>query len=109
MHFNYYWQSVNYLAQMVWGTKTETGNDLVARLCEEAGELAQAIRKYEEGVRFGHDESPGTKEAIYDELQDLLFMTARIAIAYGFNLNDVAKESLRKIYRRIEKNGKADL
>ena len=96
-----YQTEVYRLASQVWGDKQETGNDLIARLCEEVGELAQAIRKYEEGVRFGHQEKPGTKETIEDELADVMFMVGRISNAYSLDLDRVMERSIAKIEGRI--------
>jgi NTP pyrophosphatase (non-canonical NTP hydrolase) len=74
---------------------------LVALLCEETGELAQAVRKLGER-RWGHpDEHPGSADAVLKELGDVLFLAARLADLAGVRLEDAARGVLAKIEARL--------
>jgi NTP pyrophosphatase (non-canonical NTP hydrolase) len=70
-------------------------------LTEELGELARALRKL--GVkRWGHeDEAIGSKEDVAEELGDLLFLIARVALITGVDLDDAAFAAIGKIERRL--------
>jgi len=92
------------LASQAW---PEDANDpalvprLVALLLEESGELAQAVRLLA-GPRMGHPgEVAGTIEHVEDELGDVLFVLARIALATGASLDRAAQRVIGKIERRI--------
>lgn len=75
---------------------------LLSLLLEEAGELAQAVRKTT-GPRLGHPgEAGATIEHVEDELGDVLFLLARIALATGVDLERAAARVVAKIERRIE-------
>lgn len=74
---------------------------LIARLAEETGELAQAVRLLA-GPRMGHPgEAAGSIEQVEDELGDVLFVAARIALATGASLERAAQRVVVKIERRI--------
>jgi len=92
------------LAPLAW---PEDANDpalvprLVALLLEESGELAQAVRLLA-GPRMGHPgEVAGAIEHVEDELGDVLFVLARIALATGASLDRAAQRVIGKIERRI--------
>lgn len=73
---------------------------LIARLCEETGELARAVRKLS-GPRLGHpDEEPGTPQQVQDELGDVLFLCARLAGLCGVSLSAAAVGVLAKVQER---------
>jgi NTP pyrophosphatase (non-canonical NTP hydrolase) len=74
---------------------------LMMLLTEELGELARALRKL--GVkRWGHeDEAIGSKEDVAEELGDLLFLIARVALITGVDLDDAAFAAIGKIERRL--------
>lgn len=70
-------------------------------LTEELGELARALRKLG-STRWGHeDEAVGSKEDVVEELGDLLFLLARVALITGVNLEDAASAVVGKIERRL--------
>lgn len=74
---------------------------LIARLAEETGELAQAVRLLA-GPRPGRPgEMAATLAEIEDELGDCLFLLARIANATGASLEVAAQRVIAKIERRI--------
>lgn len=74
---------------------------LIARLAEECGELAQAVRLLA-GPRLGHPgEAAGSIEYVEDELGDCLFLLARLALATGASLERAAQRVIGKIERRI--------
>lgn len=107
MHFKAFQFEARQLAAKAW-TKDlkrsvdEQADRLIARLAEETGELSQALRKYYEGTRFGHQEIPGTRDAIKDELGDGLFLYARIANLYDIDLEESVQMVLAKIEGRIK-------
>jgi len=79
----------------------ELADSLIARLAEETGELARAVRKLWRR-RFGHpDEAQGTRDEVLDELGDVLFLTARIATLCSVSLEEAAWRVVGKIERRI--------
>lgn len=74
---------------------------LIARLVEETGELAQAVRLLA-GPRLGHPgEEAGSIERVEDEIGDVLFVVARLALATGASLERAAQRAIGKIERRI--------
>ena len=78
---------------------------LIARLAEETGELAQAVRLLA-GPRPGRrGEVAATQAEIEDELGDCLFLLARIALATGADLEAAAWRVIGKIERRIRDEG----
>lgn len=75
---------------------------LLSLLLEEAGELAQAVRLLA-GPRRGHPgEAAASIEQVEDEIGDVLFLLARIALATGASLETAAWRVIGKIERRIE-------
>lgn len=75
---------------------------LIARLAEETGELAQAVRLLA-GPRPGRRGEVATTVAeIEDELGDCLFLLARLAVATGASLKAAAWRVVAKIERRID-------
>ncbi|WP_374712261.1 MazG nucleotide pyrophosphohydrolase domain-containing protein [Symbiobacterium terraclitae] len=84
-----------------WSADPAIAARLLALMLEEAGELAQVVRK-RAGPRLGHPgEAAATLAEIEDELGDCLFLLARIANATGASLEAAAKRVTAKIERRI--------
>lgn len=98
------------LAAIIWPDDrpgVPLADALIARLCEETGELAQAVRRHGR-LRFGHgDEVSGTELDVLEELGDVLFLLARIADLAGVELGDAAVAVVEKIQRRMEAQGVA--
>ncbi|MBC9783524.1 hypothetical protein H1S01_03230 [Heliobacterium chlorum] len=82
------------------------GDQLTARLCEEVGELARAVRRF--GChRIGHpDEKPGTTDEVIDEIGDVLFLTARIAELCDVKLSEAAGKVIIKLEQRMRERQK---
>lgn len=92
------------LAPLAWPEDRDNphlADCLIARLAEETGELAQAVRLLA-GPRMGHpEEAGGSIEQVEDELGDCLFVLARLALATGASLEAAAQRVVAKIERRI--------
>lgn len=79
--------------------------ELLMYLTEEVGELARALRKVG-AKRWGHeDEEAGSLEDVTEELGDVLFLLARIALISGIDLEDAATLVLGKINLRVSQSG----
>jgi NTP pyrophosphatase (non-canonical NTP hydrolase) len=75
----------------------------VSRLCEEAGELAQAVNRRESmGLKASKDAPPADAE-FAQEVQDVLRAALGLAAHYGL-LGDVER-SVERSYRRCQRNG----
>lgn len=73
-------------------------------LTEEMGELVHAIRK-SRGTRWGHEnETPGSTNAITEELGDVLFLMARVSLILDIDLGEAASNVLQKIEQRISRS-----
>lgn len=71
-------------------------------LAGESGELINKVKKV-----FRDDDGQMTdekKEAIKQELGDVLWYTAQLATALGFTLEDVARSNLAKLNDRKNRN-----
>ncbi len=88
----------------------ENAFDILARLTEESGEVAQEVRKMEKtGAKVFFDIST-SKEKLADELVDVLNVIASIANFYDMDLsaesdrrNKHIKEALKIDYKEWEK------
>ncbi|MEM0123430.1 MAG: nucleoside triphosphate pyrophosphohydrolase family protein [Conexivisphaerales archaeon] len=67
---------------------------LTLGLTGEAGEVANKIKKE---IR---DNEPVNEEEIKSELGDVLWYLSELALAYGFNLEEIAKSNIRKLQDR---------
>ncbi|MNC13560.1 MazG nucleotide pyrophosphohydrolase domain protein [compost metagenome] len=75
----------------------------VGLLCEEAGELAQAVRRVVDG-RDSHDKEENMNEqekidAVKEEIGDVLRELANIANRYGITLDEAFKYHREKLQR----------
>lgn len=83
----------------------QLADSLIARLCEEAGEVAQAVRRHTR-KRWGHEgEEPGSSQAVAEEIGDLLFVTVRLAALCGVNLDQAQEAVLTKFRQRLAVSG----
>lgn len=102
MYFKEFQSTVQKLAETVWPESSGDAVHLFALLLEETGELAQTVRKTA-GPRLGHPgEVTATIEQVEDEIGDVLFLLARIALATGADLEAAACRVIDKIERRIQ-------
>lgn len=70
-------------------------------LCSESGELAG---KYKKIIRDKQGIVTGTeKEALMDELSDVLWYCANIAYEIGYKLDDVAEHNINKLFSRKDR------
>ena len=72
-------------------------------LGNEAGEVLGKIKKWLRGDDGECEMSTTRKEAIKDELGDVLWYIATLAHDLGFELNDVAKINVEKLKSRKER------
>lgn len=104
MDMHRYQQRMVAMAAQAWpddATRTDMGDKLIARLCEETGELAQAVRRMGR-TRWGHiGETEGGVEAVAEEIGDVLFLVARIAALAGTDLAVAAERSRAKMVDRM--------
>lgn len=81
----------------------ETHNELVARIafgiCGEAGEIAEAVKKY---LRGDYD-FRALQHRVAPELGDVIWYVAVMAKLMGVSLDDVAQENLAKLVSRKER------
>ncbi len=82
-------------------TKRTCPNDnpinFILGICGEAGEIADLAKK----VEFqGHPFTDDTLKNIILECGDLLWYIARLSQYYGFSLENVAKENIKKLKKR---------
>ena len=70
-------------------------------LASEAGEVAGKVKKVLRDQ--GGDFDQGQREAIKDELGDVLWYVAVLAAEVGFSLDDVASRNAAKLQARMEK------
>jgi NTP pyrophosphatase (non-canonical NTP hydrolase) len=85
-------------------------DSLIARLCEESGEVAREVRRYWQH-RFGHPgEAKATSAEVAAEIGDLLFITVRLADLCGVNLDEAQEAVLAKFRQRLagERGGTAE-
>lgn len=82
----------------------EAGRNIVypvLGLVGEAGEIANKVKKIQ---RDDHGElSPERREALKDELGDVLWYLAQVATELNLNLDDLANENLSKLFSRKER------
>lgn len=71
-------------------------------LTNEAGEVAGKIKKWMRD--HGSDETKLDKEALADELGDVLWYTAMVARKLGLSLGDIAKGNIEKLSSRAERD-----
>ena len=84
----------------------ENTESIVMLLTEEFGELSRAIRK-SRGARSTHpDEAPGSPDDVVDELGDVLFLLARLALVSGVDLDRAGSLVIDKIRLRVERKGR---
>ena len=75
-------------------------NYAVLGLVGEAGELANKVKKiYRDDIDETSDEF---REAVKQELGDVLWYVARVADEFGLELDDVAESNLSKLFARQE-------
>ena len=74
-------------------------------LTEEMGELVQAIRR-SQGKRWGHPNEDGkSREALTEEIGDILFLLGRMSLALDTDLGAAASSVLKKIESRSTQGG----
>lgn len=90
------WGNVAHIAHRVrqwrlknFGEQTRARNAL--QICEEAGEVARAVGKADEGIR------PETRGNLADELGDVILATCGMAAAEGIDLVEVVKRRLARM------------
>jgi NTP pyrophosphatase (non-canonical NTP hydrolase) len=95
-----------YCAVDGYNKKYPNGNtpfQIVARLCEEAGELASAVNHFEDtGIKRQKHGEPD-KDALAKEVQDVIRTALSIARYYG--IEQELKESIDYTYQRLEGDG----
>lgn len=83
----------------------QLADSLVARLCEETGEVAGEVRRYWR-KRWGHpDEAQASSADVAAEIGDLLFLVARLADLCGVDLDEAQTMVLTKFKRRLAESG----
>lgn len=86
-------------------TGTVIGEHYVYLAMGLAGESGELINKVKKVFRDnGGQMTDEKKEAIKQELGDVLWYTAQLATALGFTLEDVAKDNLDKLSDRQKHN-----
>ncbi len=75
---------------------------LALRLCGEAGELAQAVAKYEEAMqKKDFEEAINHFTNIREELGDVLPYLDRLATHYGFKIEECTATKFNQVSDRI--------
>jgi NTP pyrophosphatase (non-canonical NTP hydrolase) len=70
-------------------------------LCGEAGEAAEKVKK---AIRDdGGELTPARREALADELGDVLWYLAQLATEAGLDLDQIAEENLDKLLSRRDR------
>lgn len=83
----------------------QLADSLIARLCEESGEVAGVVRRHWQN-RWGHgDEERASASAVASEIGDLLFVTVRLAALCSVNLEDAQDAVLAKFRDRLAQSG----
>lgn len=83
----------------------QLADSLIARLCEESGEVAREVRRYWKH-RWGHEnEERSSSRDVTEEIGDLLFVTVRLAALCGVNLDEAQEAVLVKFRQRLERSG----
>ena len=72
----------------------------VVALCGEAGEVANAWKKY---LRGGEANLLGAERKIEEELGDVLWYVARLADELGLSLGNIARANILKLQDRATK------
>lgn len=99
------------LAQRAWPQQNqairtpELRDAILARLLEENGELAGALRNYDGRDLRPLDHPKGDLAAIEDEMGDVLFLLARLANLYGVSMEDAARRAVTKMEARLKQKG----
>ena len=76
---------------------------IIARLCEEAGELASAVNHFEDtGIKRQKHGEPD-KAALAKEVQDVI--RAALSIVRYYRIEQELKDSIDYTYRRLEGDG----
>lgn len=73
---------------------------VVSGLCSEAGEVAGAFKRVIRDDLCVMTEPRAL--AMKDELGDTLYYLAMVAFELGYNLEDIARENVEKLQRRME-------
>lgn len=87
-------------------------DDLTYAILGIGGEAGEVVEVYKKAMRLGHPQlikisKSGVREALLDELGDVLWYIARVADLLGVDLETVAQMNMKKLaYRRI--HGKED-
>lgn len=71
-------------------------------ICGESGEIAEKAKKVirdKNGIILGDD-----REAIAKELGDVLWYVSQIATELDYDLEEIAKKNLEKLFSRLERN-----
>lgn len=82
----------------------EAGRNIVypvLGLVGEAGEIANKVKKIQRDD--GGELSQDRREALKDELGDVLWYLAQVATELNLNLDDLANENLSKLFSRKER------
>lgn len=83
----------------------QLADSLIARLCEETGEVAGEVRRYWR-KRWGHgDEARAASADVAAEIGDLLFLVVRIADLCNVDLDEAQAMVLAKFRRRLAEAG----
>ena len=72
--------------------------EMLAALVEETGELAEAMLAFE-GVK-----GKGQRDALVEEIGDVLFALACIANHYGVDLEGALRQTIAKYRRRFDRD-----
>ena len=70
-------------------------------LASESGEVAGKIKKY---VRGDYEDMSEIREKVIDELGDVLWYVAALAIELDTNLEEIKNRNAEKLLARLEKN-----
>ena len=80
-----------------------SAQSMMMMMTEEIGELARALRKTH-GERWGHaGEGVASQADVAQEVGDVLFLLARVALLSGVRMEAAAESVIDKIERRLAK------
>ena len=85
-------------------TAIDSGHELMQRalgIVGEAGEIAEKLKKWHRDQ--GADESVLDKQAIADEIGDVLWYAATLADYLGYSLDEIGHANIQKLADRSER------